>query len=138
LEERPLTVYGDGRQSRCFMHVQDAVAAILALAENPEAVGQVFNIGSTEEVSIRALAERVLAQAGAEGSEGRIALVPYEQAYAAGFEDMRRRVPDIGRLQELTGWKPQRSLDKILADTTEHMRSRALAAVPGEGARDSG
>ena len=139
LEERPLTVYGDGQQSRCFLHVQDAVAAILALAENPAAVGQVFNIGSTEEVSIRALAERVLAQAGAEASEGRITLVPYEQAYAAGFEDMRRRVPDIGRLRELTGWKPQRSLDKILADTTNHMRSRALAAaVPGEGARESG
>ncbi len=138
LEERPLTVYGDGQQSRCFLHVQDAVAAILALAENSAAVGQVFNIGSTEEVSIRALAERVLAQAGAEGSEGRIALVPYEQAYAAGFEDMRRRVPDIGRLQELTGWEPQRSLDKILADTTKHMRSRAFAAVPGEADRDSG
>lgn len=116
LQGRPLTVHGDGQQSRCFLHVQDALSAILALAENPEAVGQVFNIGSTEEVTIHALAERILDQAGAGAPEGRIALVPYQQAYASGFEDMRRRVPDVSKLQQLTGWKPSRSLDDILRD----------------------
>ena len=114
---RPL--YGDGRQSRCFCHVQDVVQAIGALAEHPGAVGRVFNIGSTSEISILSLAQRVI-----EVLESRslIELVPYEEAYAEGFEDMRRRVPDISRIRALTGWSPQRSLDDIILDIAESMR----------------
>jgi UDP-glucose 4-epimerase len=114
----PLQVYGDGRQSRCFCHVQDVVRAIQALSEKPEAVGQVFNIGSTQEISILSLAQRVVELI---ESRSRIDLVPYEEAYTEGFEDMRRRVPDTTRLHKLTGWTPKRSLDDIILDIAESM-----------------
>jgi UDP-glucose 4-epimerase len=130
LRDEPLTVYGDGQQSRCFLHVEDAVEAVLALAGSPEAVGGVFNIGSTEEVTVEQLAERVLDAAEdsrqeeispAQGSAGsrKITFIPYEQAYAVGFEDMRKRVPDISKIRELTGWQPKRSLEIILKDIVE-------------------
>jgi UDP-glucose 4-epimerase len=109
----PLQVYGDGEQLRCFLHVADAVEAIVRLAECPEAVGEVVNVGSVEPVAIRELADRVLAQVGA----GSIAYVPYEQAYPeGGFEDIRCRIPEISKIRALTGWEPTRSLDQILAD----------------------
>jgi UDP-glucose 4-epimerase len=129
LQGQPLTVYGDGRQSRCFLHVHDAVQAILALADTPQAVGQVFNIGSTEETRILDLARRVLevvdrnGQGSAEAGE-RLQLIPYEEAYAEGFEDMERRVPDISRIHGLTGWQPTRSLDGILEDVVAETHSR--------------
>lgn len=127
---QPLTVFGDGQQSRCFLHVADAVEAILALSHCPEAVGQVFNIGSTEEISIRDLARLVLRVAnerrGKEKSgkihvknnvsNEHVLYIPYEDAYAVGFEDMHQRVPDISRIQQLTGWKPRHSLTEILTD----------------------
>ena len=119
LTGEPLQVYGDGRQSRCFCHVQDVVQAIGGLAENPEAVGRVFNIGSTSEISILSLAQRVIELL---ESPSRTEMVPYEEAYAEGFEDMRRRVPDISRIRALTGWSPQRSLDDIILDIAESMR----------------
>ncbi len=119
LAGEPLQVYGDGRQSRCFCHVQDAVRAIGALAEKPEAVGRVFNIGSTSEISILSLAQRVIEVL---ESPSRIEMVPYKEAYAEGFEDMRRRVPDISRIRALTGWSPQRSLDDIILDIAASMR----------------
>lgn len=124
LAGEPLTVYGDGCQARCFLHVDDAVRAIIALADCPEAVGEVFNVGSTEEVSILDLARRVLALAdGASPDEERIQLVPYEQAYAAGFEDMRRRVPAISKIHRYIGWEPDRSLDEILQDVIRYYKS---------------
>ena len=117
LKGEPLTVYGDGRQSRCFLHVEDAVEAILALAEAPEAVGEVFNIGSTVEVDIAALAQRVIELAsGGQGEGAQVRFIPYEEAYAVGFEDMRRRVPDISKIRRVTGWAPVRSLDETLID----------------------
>jgi UDP-glucose 4-epimerase len=129
LAGEPVTVYGDGSQTRCFLHVADAVAAIIALAESPQAVGEVFNVGSTDEVSILDLARRVLALVDArrvdhaegdqeiEGNDkGRIVLVPYERAYESGFEDMQRRVPDISKIHHYVGWKPIRSLDDTLED----------------------
>jgi UDP-glucose 4-epimerase len=124
-----LTVYGDGEQTRCFLHVSDAVEALIALAEAPAAVGQVFNIGSTEEITIRRLAEEVLAASGAErpvaakagGGGGRIELIPYEAAYTEGFEDMARRVPDLTKIRELTGWEPKLHLDAILNDVLKSM-----------------
>jgi UDP-glucose 4-epimerase len=121
----PLTVYGDGKQSRCFMHVRDAVEGILALANCPEAMGQVFNIGATTETSIEALAKEVLQVVDGLGdapkeSEGdRIQFVPYEQAYVEGFEDMQRRVPDISRIREYTGWEPKLTLREILLEVVE-------------------
>lgn len=124
LRGEQLTVYGDGQQSRCFLHVHDAITAIMALAEHPAAVGQVFNVGSTEEVTIVDVARRILAiadeiQAAASDrrpQDDRVTFIPYEQAYAAGFEDMRRRVPDLTRIHALTGWEPHYSLDALLRD----------------------
>jgi UDP-glucose 4-epimerase len=112
LRGEPLTVFGDGTQSRCFCDVRDVVQAIIALSHHPEATGRVFNIGNTEEVSIRALAERVKTVT---ASSSPIEMIPYNEAYAPGFEDMQRRVPDIARIQALIGWQPQRNLDAILA-----------------------
>jgi UDP-glucose 4-epimerase len=129
LEGIPITVYGDGRQTRCFLHVQDAVRAILALAEVPTAIGGVYNIGSIQEISILELARRVLAavDGGSLPAEDdpRLVLIPYAEAYEAGFDDMQRRVPDISRMQSLTGWEPQHTLDKILQDVIADLRGRA-------------
>jgi UDP-glucose 4-epimerase len=132
----PLTVYGDGEQSRCFLHVYDAVAAFVALAECPEAVGQVFNAGSTEEVSIKQLARKILHAVDAHHGNGvplraeeRIQLVPYEQAYSASFEDMMRRVPDITKIRTYTGWQPRYSLDTIIDDVIASSTAHAVANV---------
>jgi UDP-glucose 4-epimerase len=116
-----LSVYGDGTQSRCFCHVEDAVRAIVALSQAPAAAGRVFNVGATEPVSIRELAERVIDLT---DSVSEIAFVPYEKAYAEGFEDMRRRQPDITRIQQLVGWAPKRSLDQIILDVAKWLRGR--------------
>jgi UDP-glucose 4-epimerase len=126
LARQPLTVYGDGSQTRCFLHVADAVEAIVALAGSPRAVGEVFNVGSTEEVSIFELAKKVLALVDARrvdgvGDSGGITLVPYEQAYEAGFEDMQRRVPDVSKIHSHIGWEPSRSLDETLEDIVSHL-----------------
>jgi UDP-glucose 4-epimerase len=110
----PLTVHGDGTQTRCFCHVSDVVRALLSLLDHPGAIGEVFNIGSEHEVSIRDLADLIVAAAGSTSS---VKLVPYEDAYDAGFEDMRRRVPDTTKVRELTGWKPRFDLDDILEST---------------------
>jgi UDP-glucose 4-epimerase len=112
LREDPLTVYGDGSQSRCFSDVADVTCAIAQLAEEPAAVGQVFNIGSTEEITIRELAERVIDLT---GSRSAITYVPYDKAYAPGFEDMQRRVPSIERISKLIGFSPRYTLDETLA-----------------------
>jgi UDP-glucose 4-epimerase len=127
LAGEPITVYGDGSQRRCFCHVKDVVKALANLMVCDEATGDVFNIGSTDEVSIQALAERVRAVAGS-GSE--IINVPYEEAYGEGFEDMRRRVPDMSRLGDLLGWAPTLDLRDILFDVVESYRA-ASALPPG-------
>lgn len=110
----PLRVFGDGRQTRCFCHVSDVVDALLRLLDHPGATGEVFNVGSTHEISILDLARRIIELT---GSRSPVELVPYEQAYATGFEDMRRRVPDTTKVMDLTGWRPTRSLDDILRET---------------------
>ena len=107
----PLTVFGDGQQRRCFCDVRDAVQAIYGLARCEEASGRLYNIGSTEEISILELAQRVKELT---GSSSTVEMIPYEQAYAPGFEDMRRRVPDISRIQALLGWQPKRDLEDVL------------------------
>jgi UDP-glucose 4-epimerase len=119
LTGRPITIHGDGSQSRCFADVSDVVGALVRLMDHPAAVGQVFNIGSNEEVTIRALAERVKALA---DSDSEIIAVPYEQAYGEGFEDMPRRVPDLGKVERLIGYRPTKSLDQILRAVIEFFR----------------
>ena len=111
LAGQPLTVYGDGQQSRCFCNVQDTVCAILTLAAEPRAVGEIFNVGSHEEITILDLARRVLARS---GSRSEIKLIPYDQAYQGGFEDMRRRAPDIQKIKATVGWQPTIPLDETL------------------------
>lgn len=122
VRNEPITVYGTGDQSRCFGHVQDAVEGMLRLIETPAAVNEVFNIGSTEETTIRQLAERVRDEA---GSSSEIVTVPYSEAYSAGFEDMVRRVPDVSKLERVTGFRPRTPLSTIVRDVVEDQRSRA-------------
>jgi UDP-glucose 4-epimerase len=126
LVSQPIRVYGDGRQSRCFAHVKDVVRAIAALAEHPGAIGQVFNIGTTEEVTIAELAQRAKQAA---GSNSEIVYVPYAQAYEEGFEDMRRRLPDISKIKQLIGWKPSLNLDDVLKDVIAYMQTRQQEAT---------
>jgi UDP-glucose 4-epimerase len=120
LRGEPLEVYGDGEQSRCFADVADVVYAICQLINHPSAIGQVFNIGATEEVTIRELADRVIALT---GSASRIKLVPYDSAYAPGFEDMRRRVPSIEKVNRLVGYTPKNSLDETLQRVIDYEKS---------------
>ncbi|MEU8384742.1 GDP-mannose 4,6-dehydratase, partial [Streptosporangium sp. NPDC048865] len=113
LSAMPLTVFGDGTQTRCFAHVTDIVDALLRLLDEDAAIGETFNIGSTDEVSIMELAKLIIEFT---GSTSGIDLIPYSQAYEQGFEDMTRRVPDTTKLRALTGWTPRRSLDTILTE----------------------
>ena len=126
LEGRPLTVYGDGRQTRCFGHVFDAIDGVTRLANDPRAIGKVFNIGNPHEIEIRELANIVLA---ATGSSSGIEWVPFSQAYGAGFEEIMRRVPDINRARDLVGFEPLRSVDTIVHDVIADQR-RELADAP--------
>ena len=116
----PITVYDDGGQSRCFTHVSDVVDALVKLAREPSAVGQVFNVGSTEEITIRDLAERVRQHA---GPSVEIKHIPYSEAYEEGFEDMRRRVPDISKVSALIDYRPTRGIDSILDELVELYRT---------------
>ncbi|MDW8213095.1 MAG: GDP-mannose 4,6-dehydratase [Roseiflexaceae bacterium] len=117
LRNVPLRVYGDGQQTRCFCYVGDTVRALIALLDHPGAIGKIFNVGNPQEVSILELAQRVVRLA---NSSSPIVLVPYEHAYEAGFEDMRRRVPDISRLTALTGFRPTLDLDDIIRTVIEY------------------
>jgi UDP-glucose 4-epimerase len=117
----PITVFGDGQQSRCFTYISDVVGVLLKLTDQEAAVGQVLNIGNDrEEVGILDLARRVKAKT---GSRSEIVMVPYDQAYEEGFEDMPRRVPDLGRIRALTGYEPQVHLDEILDRVIEYFTS---------------
>ena len=124
LTDRPITIHGDGEQSRCFTDVSDVVAALVGLMDHPGAVGEVYNVGSTEEVTIRRLADRVLKLT---GSSSEIVHIPYEQAYGDGFEDMPRRVPDISKIHSLIGYKPRKSLDQILEGVIAYFRDAPSA-----------
>ena len=116
---QPLTVYGDGTQTRCFTYVGDVIEALIGLAEKDEAVGEVFNIGSSQEVSIRELAERVI---GLIGSDSGIKYISYEEAYGEGFEDMKRRIPDISKIRDLIGWTPKVDLDGLLTTVIDYYK----------------
>ncbi len=124
LSGQPITVYGDGTQSRSFTYVGDVVRAVVALIDEPRAVGQVFNIGNGNEISIGALAERIRTLT---ESRSEIVRIPYDEAYEAGFEDMPRRVPDISKVKALVGYAPTVELDEILTRVIEHFQEHARA-----------
>jgi UDP-glucose 4-epimerase len=113
----PLSVYGDGEQIRCFCHVSDAVRALLLVMDSDKAIGEVFNVGNNEQISIMDLAKKVIAVT---GSSSVIEMMEYEKAYPAGFEDMQRRVPDISKIERVLGWKPQIGLEQIIKDIAAH------------------
>lgn len=117
----PITVFGDGSQSRSFTYVGDVVGALIKLMVEPRAVGQVFNLGNNEEVTIRSLAERIKEHT---ASNSPIRIIPYEQAYEAGFEDMPRRVPDLTKIKELIGYEPKVGLDEIIGKVVTDLRAR--------------
>lgn len=121
LAGQPITVFGDGTQSRSFTHVADVVDALLKLIAQPAAVGQVFNIGNTHEVTINDLAERVRTMT---GSESRITRIPYDQAYESGFEDMPRRVPDLSKVRAAIGYAPKYGIDDILEQVIAYFREK--------------
>jgi UDP-glucose 4-epimerase len=121
LAGEPITVFGDGTQSRAFTHVSDVVGALLKLVKEPAAVGQVVNIGNVEEITIESLAERIRTLS---GSSSIIKHIPYDEAYESGFEDMPRRVPDLARIEGLIGYKPVHGLDDILLQVIDYFRKR--------------
>ncbi|MBI4837988.1 MAG: GDP-mannose 4,6-dehydratase [Nitrospirae bacterium] len=121
LLNHPITVFGDGKQSRCFSHVKDTVRALVKLSRTDEAVGEVINIGSDDEISIEELAKRIKTLT---KSKSKIQYIPYSDAYEEGFEDMMRRVPDLGKIKKLIGHKSKHSLDDILKDVIEYYKSR--------------
>ncbi|MDX3451813.1 NAD-dependent epimerase/dehydratase family protein [Streptomyces sp. ME02-8801-2C] len=133
LAGRPLTVYGDGTQRRCFCSVGDIVPALAALVMDERAYGQVFNLGGTEEVSVRELADRVLRIT---GSDSPVVHIPYERAYGPGFEDMARRMPDTTRARELIGFRPRTSLDQMIAAVAADRHGSVRDAV-GAGHKES-
>ena len=121
IKGEPLQVYGDGGQSRCFCHVADVVRALLLIVDRPETFGNIYNIGSRHSITIGELARRVIERTGSGSS---IELIPYEEAYAKGFEDMRRRMPNTAAIHALTGWKPELSLDRIIDDVRDNLLTR--------------
>ena len=126
LAGQPITVFGDGSQSRSFTYVGDVVDGLMRLVGEPKAIGQVFNIGNGEEISIGHLAERIKQMT---NSSSPIVAIPYEEAYEAGFEDMPRRVPDITKVRELIGYEPRVQLDEILTRVIDHFRRRESTDV---------
>jgi UDP-glucose 4-epimerase len=128
LADQPVTVFGDGSQTRCFCHVADVVQGLVALLDDSRAGGDVFNIGADREISILELARLVIERA---GSASTIRMVPYSEAYAAGFEDMMRRVPDTTKLRALAGWAPTRSLEVILDETIAEARAEMVSGSAG-------
>ncbi len=121
LANQPITVFGDGTQSRSFTYVGDVVKGLLALVKTPKAVGEVFNIGNGQEISMHALAEQIKRMT---GSSSEIVLIPYDQAYEAGFEDMPRRVPDLTKIKALVGYQPRVHLEEILTRVIDHFQKR--------------
>ena len=119
LANKPITIYGDGTQTRCFAHVFDVIDAVIALAYAENTVGKVVNIGNDFEISINGLAQKIIEET---GSKSEVIFVPYEDAYGVGFEDMERRVPNIDLINQLVGWKPVRDLTTIISDISAEMK----------------
>ena len=135
LNGEPITVYGNGKQSRSFTFVGDVVDGVIKLVHEPRAIGQVFNIGNTEEITILELAERIRTLT---NSRSEIVFVPYDEAYAAGFEDMPRRVPDLTKIREAVGYRPTMGLDEILRAVIAFERGRGAAWEAAPAKRPAG
>jgi UDP-glucose 4-epimerase len=118
LENGPISIYGDGTQSRVFCHVHDAIEALLALVGSDKTINEVYNVGGTGEITIKELANTVIKETNSQAS---IEFIPYEKAYALGFEDMQRRVPDISKIKQDLGWAPKKNLSQIIADVAAHI-----------------
>lgn len=119
ITNQPITIYGDGTQTRCFAHVYDVIDAVIAIAFAENTIGKIINIGNDFEISINGLAQKIIAET---ESKSEIHYVPYVEAYGEGFEDMERRVPNIDLINQLVGWKPQRDLSTIIADISAEMK----------------
>jgi UDP-glucose 4-epimerase len=119
IDNEPITIYGDGTQTRCFAHVYDVIDAVIAIAFAENTIGKVINIGNDFEISINGLAQKIIAET---NSKSEIVYVPYEEAYGDGFEDMERRVPNIELINQLVGWKPTRDLSTIIADISTELK----------------
>jgi UDP-glucose 4-epimerase len=126
LAGRPIEIHGDGKQTRCFCHVQDTVRALTSLMES-DSRGEIFNVGSTEPIAIGELAERVRTLT---GSDSELVYVPYEEVYGEGIEDMLHRIPSIAKIKAVVGWEPLRNLDRVLDDVVEHQRAGTFLAAP--------
>lgn len=120
LSNEPVTIYGDGNQTRCFAHVYDVVDAVIAVAFAQNTLGRVINVGNNVEISMNDLAKKIIQET---GSTSKVVHIPYEQAYGDGFEDMERRVPNIDLIKQLVGWAPNRNLSTIIKDITDEMRA---------------
>jgi UDP-glucose 4-epimerase len=119
LKNEPITIYGDGTQSRVFCHVADAVRAILAIATTDTTTGEVYNIGGVGEITIKQLADKIIERT---ESSSVISYTPYDEAYTAGYEDMQRRVPDITKIKNAIGWSPENTLESIIDDVASEMK----------------
>ena len=119
LSNQPITIFGDGKQTRCFAHVYDVIDAVIAVAFADNTIGKVVNIGNNVEISINGLAQKIIDET---GSTSEIVYIPYEEAYGSGFEDMERRVPNIDLINNLVNWKPKRDLSSIIADIAAEMK----------------
>jgi UDP-glucose 4-epimerase len=126
LANRPITVYGDGKQTRSFTYVGDVVESLVRLMSTDASIGEVFNIGNDREISIEDLALMIRERV---GSSSELTYIPYDQAYEAGFEDMPRRVPDVAKLERLTGYRPTTTLEDIIDAVAEHFRTKSLSAA---------
>jgi len=131
LDNTPISIYGDGKQSRCFCDVRDTVESLLRLIDIPRSIGEVVNIGNTEEISIEGLAQRVKQRT---NSNSAIEFIPYDKAYEPGFEDMMRRVPSVDKLQSITGFRPQTSLNEIIDRVATFFRDRTTTAAAANSA----
>jgi UDP-glucose 4-epimerase len=118
LSNEPINIYGDGTQSRVFCHVLDTIEALLQLVATDKTINEVYNVGGTGEITIKELANTVIKETSSQSS---IEFIPYEKAYAPGFEDMQRRVPDISKIKESLNWSPQRDLTQIISDVAAHI-----------------
>ncbi|NQT50002.1 GDP-mannose 4,6-dehydratase [Candidatus Kuenenbacteria bacterium] len=121
LNGEDITVYGDGKQSRCFTHVYDIIGALIKLSDNQQAIGDVFNIGSQQEISMEGLAQKVIELT---NSRSKIVYIPYEKAYGAGFEDMRKRMPDITKIHNLINYSPTQSIEQIIQSVANYLRQK--------------
>jgi UDP-glucose 4-epimerase len=120
LNDEPITIYGNGEQTRCFGHVYDVIDAVISVAFSDKTIGKVINIGNNFEISMNDLAKKIIEEI---GSKSEIKYIPYSEAYGDGFEDMERRVPNIDLIKSLTGWQPKRDLTQIIKDVAEYLRT---------------